>query len=327
MAYNSKAKIKVLYLLKIFQEETDGEHGLTMAQIIDRLNEYGVSAERKSIYADIATLREFDIDIKTYRRNPVEYGLARRDFSLGELMLMVDAVQSCRAITDKQSKMLITNIKTLASDYEQDQLNRNIHVAGRVKSKNESVFGNVDAIHEALRLHCKLAFHYQRLGIDGTYQSTRGKKKHAVTPVAISYEDGFYYLSAWDDEHGDMAEFRLDRMDKTTLLKDEPATQNAKIANFAYEDEAAVAFGRFKGKAVTVTLAADPDKVEIITDRFGETARFLKNNGTEARVRVKVYKSEQFFGWIAGMGKTVRIVSPNDLVNEYRAYLRSLLKG
>ena len=109
MAYNSKAKLKVLYLWKILQEETDAEHGLSMTQILERLDSYGISAERKSIYDDIKTLRDFDIDIKTYQRNPVEYAIERRDFTLEELMLMVDAVQSCRAITERQARMLITN--------------------------------------------------------------------------------------------------------------------------------------------------------------------------------------------------------------------------
>lgn len=140
MANNKKAKIKVLYLLKILQEETNAEHGLTMSQIIERLDAYDIPAERKSIYSDLDILREFDIDIKTYQRNPVEYAIERRDFSIGELMLMVDAIQSCRAITEKQAKTLITNIKQLATNHEQHLLDRRIHVARRIKSQNSSVF-------------------------------------------------------------------------------------------------------------------------------------------------------------------------------------------
>ena len=63
-----------------------------------------------------------------------------------------------------------------------------------------------------------------------------------------------------------------------------------------------------------------------MTDRFGKAATFLKAGKSEARVRVKVCKSQQFFGWIASMGKTVRIVGPKSLVEEYRNYLRSLLE-
>lgn len=318
MAYNSKTKIKILYLLKILQEETDAEHGLTMSQILGRLEEYGISAERKSIYSDIRALREFDIDIKTYQRNPVEYAIERHDFTLGDLMLMVDAIQSCRAITDKQAKILVTNIKTLANNYEQQMLNRRIHVVGRVKTKNKSVFGTVDTIHEAMRLRCKLSFFYKKVGIEG--------KRHLVTPVGITYDDGFYYMTAWDVLHDDLAEFRLDRMVKVVLHEDEPADRNETICGYYYEETEAVAFGRFRGNEVSVVLAVLADKVEIIIDRFGDMATILAGENGEIKAYVKVCKSEQFFGWIAGMGKAVRILEPKSLVEEYHAYLRYLLE-
>lgn len=326
MAYNSKAKVKVLYLWKILQEETDAEHGLTMTQIIERLAEYGVSAERKSIYDDIRALREFDVDVKTYQRNPVEYAIERRDFALDELMLMVDAVQSCRAITEKQAKMLVTNIKQLASNREQALLDRRIHVEGRIKSKSESVFSTVDAVHEAIRLRCKMEFAYRKIGANGKPYETREGKKHQVTPVGVSYDDGFYYLTAWNESHGNMSEYRLDRMTRVRVLSDEPATRNDEIARHRYAEGGAIKFGRFGGDEVTATLAADLDKVEIITDRFGKAASFLNASADEARACVRVCKSEQFFGWVASMGKTVRIVAPKSLVEDYRNYLRYLLE-
>lgn len=326
MAYNSKAKLKVLYLWKILQEETDAEHGLSMTQILERLDSYGISAERKSIYDDIKTLRDFDIDIKTYQRNPVEYAIERRDFTLEELMLMVDAVQSCRAITERQARMLITNIKQLATNREQALLDRRIHVEGRIKSKSESVLSTVDAIHEALRLRCKVAFAYRKIGADGKPHETREGKRHEVTPVAISYDDGFYYLTAWNDHHANLTEYRLDRMAKVSVERDMPATRNEEIANYAFDQGKAVMFGRFNGEEVACELTVDPDKVEIITDGFGKGATFLPFDGQQVRVRLKVCKSQQFFGWVASMGRAVSIAAPQSLVEEYRDYLRFLLE-
>ena len=49
MAGNSKQKLKLLALMMILEQETDSEYGLTMPQIIERLEERGISAERKSI--------------------------------------------------------------------------------------------------------------------------------------------------------------------------------------------------------------------------------------------------------------------------------------
>lgn len=326
MTYNSKAKLKVLYLRQILEQKTDAEHGLTMPQIIEELAAYDVQAERKSIYDDIKALQEFGVDVEKRQRNPVEYAIERRGFTLDELMLMVDAIQSCRSITESQAKKLVTNIKQLASNYEQDALDRRIHVQGRIKSKNESVFPSIDVVHKALRLRCKMEFSYRRMGTDGKLYETRDGKKHLVTPVSISYEDGFYYLAAWNEKHGDIAQYRFDRMARVHALEDLPATRNEAIASYRREAPKAVMFGRFGGQEVTATLEADAGKVDILVDRFGSAATFLKGDASYARARVKVYKSEQFFGWVASMGKHVRIVKPDSLVEEYKEYLRRLLE-
>ena len=68
-----KAKLKTLYVKQILEEETDAEHGLSMRQIIERLEQFDIKAERKSVYRDIEVLREFGYDIRSYQRNPVEY--------------------------------------------------------------------------------------------------------------------------------------------------------------------------------------------------------------------------------------------------------------
>ncbi len=324
MAYNGKAKLKILYLQKILQEETDTDHGLTMSQIIERLAEYGISAERKSIYSDLNALREFDIDVRTFQRSPVEYAIEKRDFSIGELMLMVDAIQSCRAITERQSRMLITNVKTLASNHEQEKLDRRIHVVGRIKSKNDSVFGNIDDVHEALRMHCKISFLYYRRNAEGERYASHDGKPHVVSPVGVTYEDGFYYLTGWDDDRDAMAEFRIDRMGRIKILE-ETVERNDEMRNHTFDDEGYEAFGHFNGEKMTVTLAVAPEKVEIVFDRFGNDAIIGSRTDDRVNAHVKVKVSEQFFGWVAGLGGTLRIAGPQRLVDEYRAYLRKLL--
>lgn len=225
MTYNNKAKLKTLYVKQILEEETDAEHGLSMRHIIERLEQFDIKAERKSVYRDIEVLREFGCDIRSYQRNPVEYALIRRQFKFPELMLMVDAVQSSKALTARQSTALVTNIKLLASDHERALLERRIHVPGRIKTKADCVFGNVDVIHDAMRLRRMVEFTYYRRDADGEKYATRDGRPHVVTPVGITYADGFYYLTTWDDNHGNMVEYRLDRMGKARV-SDSKASQN-----------------------------------------------------------------------------------------------------
>ena len=66
MAKGINQKGKILYLEKILRE-TSETHPCTMQEIIGRLQESGVSAERKSIYDDMEVLRNFGMDIKFKR--------------------------------------------------------------------------------------------------------------------------------------------------------------------------------------------------------------------------------------------------------------------
>lgn len=114
MAKGANQKIKILYLMKIMLERTDDEHGLTLEEIINALSDYGVDAERKSIYDDIETLRVFGIDIDKRKSKCVTYHVVSRDFEVPELKLLVDAVQSSKFITHKKSAELIKKIEGLA---------------------------------------------------------------------------------------------------------------------------------------------------------------------------------------------------------------------
>lgn len=325
MTNNPKAKLKTLYVMRILQDETDAEHGLSLRQIIERLNDYGIQAERKGLYRDIEALREFGFDIQTFQRNPVQYAIVRRDFTLSELMLLVDAVESCKFLTSRQSRALTTNLKLLVNDHERALLDRRIHVPGRITSKSDSVFSSIDSLHDAMRRKLKVEFMYYKYGLDGKRFATHDGKPHLVTPVGITFADGYYYLTAWNDDHECMTEYRIDRMEKLRV-SDERSTRNEQITHHEFEGEEHELFGRFGGEPVTATLLVDGDKVEIIMDRFGDSAEWYKYDDETAKAVVKVRKSEQFFGWIAGLGGTVRIHGPKSLKKDYCDYLSSLIE-
>lgn len=325
MTANANAKLKLLHIMRMLQEETDEEHGLSMRRIIDKLSEIGIDAERKSVYRDIQLLREFGFDIRTYQRNPVEYAIARRDFSLSELMLMVDAVQSSRFITQRQSNALVRNIKLLASDAEREKLDKQIHVAGRIKSKNESVFGNVDVAHEAIRRRKKLRFTYWKTGVDGKPVVQHGGRPYVLTPVKVVYADGFYYLTTWSDSHESLADYRIDRM-RNVMVLEEAAARVPEVSEHAAAETDGQYFGRFNGDVVRTTLRVAPDKVDIVLDRFGGDVVISQGPDGCAYASTTVRKSEQFFGWIAGLGATVTIEKPCVLKEEYRSYLLKLLE-
>ncbi len=154
-------KLKMLYLVKILSEETDDLHALTMAQILEKMADYGVNADRKTIYVDLDELRKFGFDILSEKEGKhYYYHLGSREFELPELKLLVDSVQSAKFITDKKSQELIKKLESLVSKYEGKQLQRQVVISGRVKTMNESIYYNVDQIHEAIGKECQIQFKY-----------------------------------------------------------------------------------------------------------------------------------------------------------------------
>ena len=117
------------------------------------------------------------------------------------------------------------SVKQLASARQRALLDKRLHVEGRIKSQNESVFHNVDRIQEALARRRKITFLY--------FQYDAAKKKvlqhdgafYTETPVQLIYADGFYYLVAYNEKHGALAHYRVDRMDKIEVT-DQPACRN-----------------------------------------------------------------------------------------------------
>jgi len=48
----AKGKMKMLHLIRIFSQETDDEHALTLQEIIAKLAAVNITADRKTLYTD-----------------------------------------------------------------------------------------------------------------------------------------------------------------------------------------------------------------------------------------------------------------------------------
>ena len=140
MARKSNQKTKMLLLYQILLKKGDEEHPISTQKLLEELERQGVSAERKSIYADMEALREMGMDVQLRKGKEPGWFVGERDFQLPELKLLVDAVQSSRFISRKKSETLIRKLEGLASEHQARQLRRQVYVDRRVKTDNETVY-------------------------------------------------------------------------------------------------------------------------------------------------------------------------------------------
>lgn len=325
MARSTGQKMKLLYLLKLLQEYTDEYHPITTQQIIERLEAWDIKAERKSIYDDIRVLQDFGYDVLTVSsRNGGGYYLASREFELPELKLLVDAVQSSRFITTKKSRELIHKLEAKTSTYDAGKLQRQVYVAGRVKTENESIYYSVDAIHNAIQENCKISFPYLNWTYEKKLSPRKGKTNYVVSPWALIWREENYYLLAYDAAAESMRHYRVDKMGIVTVLpeKREGAELYQNMDLNAYANST---FGMYGGKSEMVSMRFPETLIGVVMDRFGKEVD-IRPDGAFFKCRAKVTLSNQFYGWLAGIGKDAVILSPAYVKEEYKEHLTAILE-
>ncbi len=324
MARESNQKLKLLYLMKILLEETDETHSLSMAEIISKLNAYGITAERKSLYSDMESLRQYGMEIiREQQDRTYYYHVGSRQFELAELKLLVDSVQSAKFITAKKSNELIKKIEGLASKYEASQLHRQVYVAQRVKTMNESIYYNVDAIHSAIAANEQIRFQYFQWNVKKEPQLRHNGAWYQVSPWALSWDDENYYLVAYDSENDMIKHFRVDKM----LHIESARKRREGKKRFKEFDMALYArkmFGMYGGREETVKLCCENELIGAIIDRFGKDIAVIPVDEEHFIVNVKVEISNQFIHWVMALGSGAKIIGPDTVVEEVKAEVRRL---
>ena len=323
MSKGSNQKLKMLYLLKILSEKTDESHCLSAQELIGELQKYEVSAERKSIYNDIECLTDFGYDIVNKKaKTGGGYYLASREFELPELKLLVDAVQSSRFITQKKSRELIHKIETLAGPYEAKQLQRQVFVASRIKTENESIYYNVDHIHNAIQDNVPISFIYMEWNAKKEFVPRHNGKEYRVSPWALTWKEENYYLIAFDDEEEKIKHFRVDKMADVSVVYEEREGKEefSKMQMSEYTNRL---FGMFDGNLETVTLLCENHAANVIIDRFGTDIPLMKTDAEHFTVRVRVSVSKLFLSWIMAI-PGVKIVAPERTVDMMKSEIKRL---
>lgn len=321
MPKGANQKLKLYYLAKIMVKMTDDEHFLTMPQIKERLEECGITADRKSLYDDMEALRTLGIDVilEQVGRN-YYYHVGSKHFEIAELKLLVDAIQSSKFITEKKSNELIKKLTGLVSEYEAMQLKRQVEVQGRIKTMNESIYYIVDEIHTAISTNRRIQFEYLKWNLnkelvprkDGLYE---------VSPWALTWDDENYYLIAFDAEADKIKHYRVDKMRNIRIMDDRRLGKE----HFKAFDMAAYSkmnFGMFGGTETKVKLKFKNDLVGVLIDRFGKDISIRKSDEEGwSETSVDVAISDQFFGWLFALSDGVIIASPEDVKDRYRQEL------
>lgn len=319
-------KLKIVYLMKILNEKTDETHSVTMSDILRELSRYGITAERKSIYSDIELLRTYGMEIEGEQKDRTYYyRVVNRDFELAELKLLVDCVSSARFVTEKKSNQLIKKIEGLASDYEAKKLQRQVFVTERVKSENEQILYNIDAIHRAIAENSEIEFKYFNWNRKKEIELRHDGITYNMSPWALTLVDEYYYLVCFDAKTEGIKYFRVDKM-LNIEVNGKSRMGKEQFERFDIAAYAKKRFGMYDGEEKCVTLLCDNSYAGVIIDRFGREVSMRPSGEERFTANVNVALTNQFLAWVFSMADHIKITAPEEAVSEFREMAARVVK-
>ncbi len=325
MPRSANQKMKLLYLADIFRRESDEQHPLSVKDIISRLAELGIEAERKTVYSDVEALELYGMDIcRAGGSSSTGYYLGEGDFQLAELQLLADAVACSKFITEKKSVELIKKIEKLTSGYQARALDRTVIVANRVKTINERIYYNIQTLHEAIQQGVRISFLYFGYDMSKKKRYRSDGARYEMSPYTLAWEDENYYCVGWYGKYGKISNFRVDRMEDIRLTE-QPAEKPD--SGFSITDYSRRVFGMFSGDMVKADIKFDSSLVSVVMDKFGSDIRIKKLDADSFHITVDVNVSPTFFSWLFQFKGKALILGPESLKERYREHITEVLSA
>ena len=300
--------------------------GTDLDNVSDEDAVYNIEDAEDKLFGD-----EYDlIKLIAYDKHKKGFYIKNRHFDLMDIKLLAECVYSAKFVAERDAKRLVNVVCDFVSKAEANKIKHDAFLTDRIKTNNKSVLFNISTINEAMsdkvegRPHIpeKITFKYLKYSIDDLKSQVerRHGEKYKVSPYKLLINDANYYLLAFDDKKQKMMTYRVDRMKDVSFTGEAREGEEAfkKIDLKTYTQRV---FSMFGGDPKTVSIRCINPLLDVMVERFGKDASFVKIDDSHFIVSARVEISDQFFGWLLGFGKKVKLLAPDDVVEKFKAYL------
>ena len=326
MAENSK--LKLLYILDIMKK-TDEFHPLNATQIAALLEQYGITAERKSISRDIACLEEKGYSILKCADHNKGWYMTDQTFEDYELKILCDAVSMAPFLTENDTRELIRKLRGLATKEGESVISVTTYVDQSIKTEDKGNKIKIDTVLRAIVGRKKLRFQYYELGPRNQKVLKRDGHVYSVSPYYLVLSQGEYYLIANPDSHDHLTHFKLEML-KDPEITQEPIRKPESLEEYGKDFDVGTYLRRnvkmWTGENVTVRLRCSNYIRDQIRIQFGKDTWVQDDGPDHCIVSVNVTGSTGLYQWLAQHGTQVQVLSPESIRQQYIQYLRDTLE-
>lgn len=324
MSKENFQKIKLLKIWEILCRDSDEERPLDTVEIIEKLKICGINCDRKTLYNDIAELNKHDYKVFQKRSKRNQYYVERSDFSVPELRILIDAVESANFITEKKTEEFVAKLANLAGSYKADTLKNGVYFETQ-KYKNEAIYNNILKLDQAINSNLKVSFKYFDYDENGNVVYRKEGNRYLVNPLALVFNDACYYLVCYNDKYKNLSNYRIDRIDNVIVEEERIVIADCAL-NFDIAEYKRKAFSMFTGEESEIEIEFDKSLIDVMMDKFGVGVKLESTKDNKCRLTSTVNISPVFFSWCATFGDNLYIKYPNSLRSQYVKFLKKALK-
>lgn len=318
--------VKLLYIRDYLYHYATKEHPKNANAICDYLMTKGIDASPKTIYNDILRLQiDFGVPVE-YNASKWGYYITEPEFQPHELRLMVDSIQASKFITQTEARTISQKIVKLADVYTKESLTRNAFVSGRVRSMNDSVVKDSDRIHRAIAENRKIGFTYFHYTPNKQNPKQFSKKGdlYIVSPYALLWDNGNYYLYAYITEKNTFRTFRVDRMERITNPLPDKRDGEKEFRSENITSQEYKVFQQYHGEQVKVRIRFINRLADAVIDQFGKDTMLIPTDEKHFTATLPVELSPPFLAWVATFGRAAKILSPQLAIDEMRNFIEKV---
>ncbi|MGN1422466.1 MAG: helix-turn-helix transcriptional regulator [Oscillospiraceae bacterium] len=309
--------------LAIFLRGIRGEK-ITVSELAE---EYGVSA--KSISRDIGEIRCFLAENRElaghaeliYDRSAKCYTIHIDDFLRdSELLAIIKVLIGSRAFSRQELLGIIGKLGKFTSTKDRMLLENLIakekyHYCEVKHDCSEGVVDMLWKLANDIRSRTEITITY--------YKMNRDRVTHTVHPVSIMFSEYYFYLIAYksEDESRSPVYFRVDRI--TSVVEHRTKFTLPAGADFDEGELRKKIQFMFPGVCRKIRFEFCGPSLQAVLDRL-PTAVVLDINDGKALIEAEVYGTGIMM-YLLSQGSWVRVLAPQDFVEEYKAELQKML--
>ena len=292
---------RLLKLLELLIRYTDMDHKLSISELCDLLSDEGINvSNRKTLYDDFKLLSKMGYEIE-YDNG---YYLAQAPFSLSEIKIMVDSLNSLRNLDERFLESLKKKLYGFISIYESKKLKK---LEYHNRHRDKKFLNRLEDVLSAINDDTALIIHRMN------------KDEEEIIPLFLHRQNDFYYLYYHYPESDKIYHCRFDNI-LSSRLTDHKNTQSIPLEKvLEHIEESTSSFHSGKGRLIRIEITEDTPYIrQRLEDDFPNLVFTKKGFSIKASI------NDAFFAKLVSYKDQIKI-SDRDVADQYIAFLSSII--